>query len=175
LINDILDYSKIEANKINIESVEFELSHLLNETVASFAPSVADKSVELILECSGIEESWVIADPGRIRQVLNNLLSNAIKFTDRGEVVLRVWFRAINEERTLLEFSVRDTGIGILQDQQELLFEKFTQADSSTTRQYEGKGLGLSIIKCLCELMGGSVALKSELGVGSEFSGQLVL
>lgn len=175
VINDVLDFSKVEANQIEVECIEFELRHLLAEIIDAFATQATHKGVELILDCTSILKPWVAGDPGRIRQILNNLIGNALKFTEAGEVVVTVSTAPIDDDRMYFKFSLLDTGIGIAQEEQALLFEKFTQADSSTTRKYGGTGLGLSIVKRLCELMDGSIAVRSQPEGGSEFFGEIEL
>ncbi|MEI7990534.1 MAG: PAS domain S-box protein, partial [Chloroflexota bacterium] len=169
LINDILDFSKIEAGKLDLETLDFELHKLLDETTTAMAIRAHEKG--LVLPCTA--ESNVPAilrgDPGRLRQILTNLLGNAIKFTQKGEVSVRVTKLAETGQDVVLRFAVRDTGIGIPADKVGLIFNKFTQADVSTTRQYGGTGLGLAISKQLAELMGGEIGVESEAGKGSEF------
>ena len=184
LINDILDFSKIEAGKLDIEVVDFNLLQLLGDFSESYGLRVLEKGIELIVDTSQIKQTMVEGDPGRLRQVLNNVVGNAIKFTEKGEIVVSVSIEAYNAEggsaegdscELMLRCSVKDTGIGISKDKQAMLFESFTQADSSTTRRYGGTGLGLSISKQLCELMGGDISVSSELGEGSSFEFSLRL
>ncbi|MFA6010773.1 MAG: response regulator [Desulfobacteraceae bacterium] len=173
LINDILDFSKIEAGKLDLEMLNFDLSSLLEDFAATLAVRAHEKDLELI--CSADPKTPVLlqGDPGRIRQILINLTGNAIKFTSSGEVEIRVRvdesLPQTNVHSVVLRFSVRDTGIGIPIDKTAILFDKFTQADASTTRQYGGTGLGLAISKQLVELMGGKIGVISEEGKGSEF------
>lgn len=169
VINDILDYSKIEAGKMTLEPIPFDLGQLISEVLAVFSARAEEKSIELIVDMAPNVPTYVCADPVRLRQVLNNLLGNAIKFTDRGEVVVKIEAMIEIEEQLQLLFSVRDTGIGIEPAKQQRLFESFTQADESTTRLYGGTGLGLAIARQLCQLMGGDIRLHSEPGVGSTF------
>ena len=175
VINDILDFSKIEAGKLSIESVSFNLRNSVEDACAMFAPLVTGKSIELIIQCSTNVPDQVMGDPGRVRQVLTNLVSNAIKFTDTGHVFVKVECLRRDECEALVKFVVEDTGIGIPEDKLQLLFEKFAQADTSTTRRFGGTGLGLAITKQLTELMGGSVAASSTPGRGSTFSFTLPL
>ena len=170
IINDILDFSKIDAGRLDIEAINFDLRALLNEIADMFALRAADKRLEFICLISPRVPSLLIGDPGRLRQVLINLISNAIKFTNSGEVSFGVELLTEDEQSATLRFEVRDTGIGISEAQQALLFSPFTQADSSTTRKFGGTGLGLSIAKRLVELMGGDISLSSESGNGSTFS-----
>ena len=168
LINDILDFSKIEAGKLRLEALDFNLRDLLEEVTESFALAAQDKNLELILDCTALQEPMVMGDPSRIRQVITNLLGNAVKFTQQGEIVVRAWTSRVGD-KVQLHCSVSDTGIGIPSDKLDMLFRRFTQVDASTTRQYGGTGLGLAIVRQLCELMSGSIHVDSELGKGSEF------
>jgi len=178
LINDILDFSKIEADKLDLEALDFDLGSLLDDLISTMALKAHDKGLELILSIDPDVPLLLRGDPGRLRQVLTNLAGNAVKFTHQGEVSVRVEIVAHpkggNREKDggdtfMLRFSVHDTGIGIPADKREALFEKFTQADASTTRQYGGTGLGLAIAKQIAELMGGEIGVTSEEGKGSEF------
>jgi len=177
LINDILDFSKIEAGKLELETLDFDLSVLLEDFASSLAVKAHEKGIELL--CSAEPDVPVLlrGDPGRLRQILTNLAGNAIKFTSDGEVEILVRLKSgpnqdqVSEsgDNLVLEFTVRDTGIGIPRDKQDILFEKFTQADASTTRKFGGTGLGLAISRQLVELMGGRIGVHSEDGRGSEF------
>jgi PAS domain S-box-containing protein len=169
LINDILDFSKIEAGKLSLETLDFDLSVLLDDFAATLAMRASEKGVELFCAADSDVPALLRGDPGRLRQVLTNLTGNAVKFTAAGEVAIRVSQVEENQNDVLLRFSVRDTGIGISPDKLGLLFDKFSQVDASTTRQYGGTGLGLAISKQLAELMGGEVGVESEAGKGSEF------
>ncbi len=169
LINGVLDLSKIEADRLELENVEFDLIHMLYETVAATALQTAAKGIELIITIEPQVPVMVRADPGRLRQVVLNLLSNAVKFTHEGHISIRVANRAASNERASLILEVTDTGIGIPADRLDRLFKSFSQVDSSTTRHYGGTGLGLSIVKRLAELMGGEVGVRSEAGLGSTF------
>lgn len=170
LINDILDFSKIESGKMELDAIDFDLRGQLGHFMESFAYRAHEKNIELILDVSGIDQSMVKGDPGRIRQILNNLIGNALKFTDQGEVVVKASLEPIAEGSFLFTCQVKDTGIGIRSEKIDRLFESFSQEDTSTTRKYGGTGLGLSIAKLLCELMGGEISVVSEPGVGSEFT-----
>jgi PAS domain S-box-containing protein len=170
IIDDILDLSKIEADKMTIETIPMRLRQTVEATVELAAPLARGKGVEIAWWVSPELPDMIMGDPTRLRQVLLNLLSNASKFTDQGRVVARVQ----QQEDTLL-FEVEDTGIGMTADQQSQLFRPFSQADASTTRRFGGTGLGLAICKRLVELMGGSIALHSRLGIGSRFSFALPL
>jgi len=169
IINDILDFSKIEAGKLDLELLDFDLEVILQDAARTLAFRADEKNLELICPSTPIQHRWFHSDPGRLRQILINLMSNAIKFTEQGEVVVRHELSNITDSQTLLRISVSDTGIGMDATQQSRLFERFTQADSSTTRKYGGTGLGLPISKQLIELMGGDIGMESELGKGSTF------
>ncbi len=169
LLNDILDFSRIEAGQLQIDAIEFDLQALVRDVARSMAPRAQDKNLELVCDVGPQLPRSFEGDPGRVRQVLVNLLGNAIKFTHHGEVVLTVTSVAEHDGRLSLRFSVRDSGIGIAADKQALLFKSFSQADSSVTREYGGSGLGLAICKQLCELMGGSIGFSSAAGCGSTF------
>ncbi|MCX6997061.1 MAG: response regulator, partial [Kiritimatiellaeota bacterium] len=169
IINDMLDFSKIEAKKLDLETLDFDLQILLDDFAANLAVRAQEKGLELL--CSADPEVPVLlrGDPGRLRQILTNLVGNAIKFTHAGEVAVRVSLVERGETECLLRFSVRDTGIGIPEDKIGMLFTKFSQVDTSTTRTYGGTGLGLAISKQLAEMMGGEVGVESAEGMGSEF------
>jgi PAS domain S-box-containing protein len=170
ILNDILDLSKMEAGKLNLEHYSFDLRELIEDCVASVAPVAHGKDLELNAVMPPALPTRVIGDPNRIRQVLTNLLSNAIKFTERGEVVLSAEIERRSQHQARYRVSVRDTGIGIPAGRLESIFESFTQADGSTTRRFGGTGLGLTITRQLVELMGGEITVSSIVGVGSEFS-----
>jgi PAS domain S-box-containing protein len=169
VINDILDFSKIEAGKLDLELVDFDLRDTLDDTVATLAMRAHKQGLELASHVAAEVPDALTGDPHRLRQVIVNLLGNAIKFTERGEVVLRVEVRWKSEEEACLRFAVSDTGIGIAADQQQKLFRAFSQADTSTTRKYGGTGLGLAISARLVEMMGGTIELESQVGLGSTF------
>jgi two-component system sensor histidine kinase/response regulator len=169
LINGVLDLSKIEADRLELENVNFDLIHLLYETVAATSLQTASKGIELIVSIEADVPAMVCADPGRLRQVVLNLLGNAVKFTHEGHISVHLAVRQNAQERVSLLLEVTDTGIGIPADRLDRLFKSFSQVDSSTTRHYGGTGLGLSIVKRLAELMGGQVGVRSELGHGSTF------
>ncbi|MCK6552860.1 ATP-binding protein, partial [Myxococcota bacterium] len=169
LLDDILDLSKIEAGKITLESVPFELEEVLEDVVELLRARATAKDLELTLHIAARSELHVIGDPGRLRQVVTNLVTNAIKFTERGHVALEVASR-VDGERAAITIAVEDSGIGIPADKLEAVFEKFTQADSSTTRRFGGTGLGLTISRELALLMGGSLEVTSEVGRGSTFT-----
>jgi len=177
IINDILDFSKIEAGKLEFESVEFDLGDVLDHLSALVAIKAQEKGLEFVFHVDSDAETQLIGDPLRLGQVLLNLCQNAIKFTESGEVVVSVSTAETNHAQTkqaddlqaVLLFSVRDTGIGLSQEQQAKLFQAFTQADGSTTRKYGGTGLGLTICKRLVEIMQGEIGVDSEPDVGSTF------
>jgi two-component system sensor histidine kinase/response regulator len=170
IINDILDFSKIEAGKLTIEPIPFELQTAVEEVGEILAAKVADKELDLIIRFASDIPRHVIGDPGRVRQVLTNLVGNAVKFTSAGHVLISIQCDRQTEKQAQLRFSVEDTGIGIAPDKLDRIFEKFTQADASTTRRFGGTGLGLAISKQLTELMGGNMAVTSQPGKGSTFS-----
>jgi CheY-like chemotaxis protein len=169
IINDILDFSKMEAGKMEIETIDFDLRSAVEETVGLLAARAFGKGLELV---SLVEYGVPIAlkgDPGRIRQVLVNLLSNAVKFTEEGEVILTVGLAKESDDAAVVRFEVKDTGIGMTQEQRSRLFRSFNQADASTTRRHGGTGLGLAISKQLVELMEGEIGVESSPGEGSTF------
>ncbi|NUQ65124.1 MAG: response regulator [Pirellulales bacterium] len=169
LLNEILDLSRIEAGRLQLEAAEFRLRPLLEKTVKSLGLRAYQKGLELITDVPSQVPERLVGDPMRLRQVLTNLLGNAIKFTQNGQVVLRVGVARSAADETCLEFAVTDTGIGISPEDQEKIFAPFTQADASTTRKYGGTGLGLAISRKLVELMGGTLGVRSRLGSGSTF------
>lgn len=175
IINDILDFSKIEAGKLDFENIHFNLIALLEEIAESQAFRAEQNNIELLLDVVDVTHPMVMGDPTRIRQIIMNLIGNALKFTHEGEVVIKARLESAGEEKFRMFCSVSDTGIGIPDDKLQLLFETFTQADSSTTRQYGGTGLGLSISKRLSELMCGSINVSSEEGKGSTFEFNVLL
>ncbi len=170
LINDVLDLSKIEAGKLDINQQNFELLSLIESIAKVFAIKAAGKGLELLVDTSEIPSIEVNSDPHRINQVLSNLLNNAIKFTKTGHVKLKLFLSEPVSDVQKLHFSVEDTGVGISKDNQPKLFSAFTQADASVATKYGGTGLGLSICKQLCQLLGGDITFESELGKGSKFS-----
>ena len=169
LINDILDFSKINAGKLDLETLNFDLASLLEDFSAALAVRAREKGIELRCAAEPDVPGLLQGDPGRLRQVLTNLAGNAIKFTHAGSVDIRVSLAEKIGSDVLLRFSVRDTGIGIPKDKIGIIFDKFSQADASISRQYGGTGLGLAISKQLAELMGGKISVESEEGKGSEF------
>ena len=169
VINDILDVSKIEAGKLELEKTAFALPELLADVIDMFAPQAATKGIELASLIPTNFPERVIGDPERLRQVFVNLVGNALKFTEKGTVTLRCRSTYTSNERAQFRFDIEDSGPGILPAQRDRLFEAFTQADTSTTRKHGGTGLGLTITRQLIELMGGSISVDSELGQGTTF------
>ncbi|HEX8798470.1 MAG TPA: response regulator, partial [Terriglobales bacterium] len=169
LINDLLDFSKIEARKLQLDHVGFDLRDALEDSLRVLAPRADQKGIELACHVNTDVPDGLVGDPLRLRQIVVNLVGNAIKFTERGEVVLGVQVGSRSNSDIQLRFSVTDTGIGIPTDKQGVIFEAFSQADSSTTRRYGGTGLGLAISAQLVELMGGSISVESQPGHGSTF------
>ncbi|MBL6986811.1 MAG: response regulator, partial [Methylobacter sp.] len=174
VINDILDFSKIEAGRLDIEKIEMELLPLCEDVSALLSEKANDKGIELTCFMHSDVPAVIVSDPTRLRQVLLNLMGNAVKFTSSGEVALQVsLYKPAHDGHAEIKFAVKDTGIGIPLQQQHNLFEAFSQADVSTTRQFGGTGLGLSISKQLVELMGGMIHIDSKPGKGSTFWFQL--
>ncbi|MCK5131775.1 MAG: response regulator [Candidatus Sabulitectum sp.] len=169
LINDILDLSKIEAGKLEIEKTDFNLVSMMEDIGDLMAARVQNKGLEFISLISPDIPRVVTGDPGRIRQILLNLTGNALKFTESGEISVSVMVEQESNNSAMLRFSVRDTGIGIPKDKVSTIFDAFTQADTSTTRKYGGTGLGLSICKRLTEVMNGKIGVLTREGSGSEF------
>ncbi|MCB0737715.1 MAG: response regulator [Bacteroidetes bacterium] len=175
LINDILDFSKIEAGKIVFEKVDFSLTQLVRSVKEALHVKAQDKGIEIKVIMDEDVPRNVVGDPTRLTQILNNLVGNAVKFTKEGSVTIQLLQKKHHENVSTIEFKVIDTGIGIPKDQQEKVFEKFSQASSSTTREFGGTGLGLSITKKLLELQNAEIKLESEFGVGTTFSFELSL
>lgn len=169
ILNDILDFSKIEAGKLDIESVAFPCTEVISDTLKALRPRAAQKGLSLSLEVTARVPLRVRSDPGRLRQILTNLCDNAIKFTQQGGVVVKVDAVPLAEGRLELQLAVQDSGIGIPADKQQRIFEAFSQADSSITRQFGGTGLGLTICSRLATLMGGRIWIESEPQHGSIF------
>jgi PAS domain S-box-containing protein len=170
IINDILDFSKIEAGRLDMESVEFDLEGVLDNLATLVAVKAGEKGLEVLFRTEPGVPPRLVGDPLRLGQILINLASNAVKFTPRGEVVISTRLVERREDRAVLEFTVRDTGIGMTAEQAARLFQPFTQADTSTTRKFGGTGLGLSISRRLVEMMGGRIRAESEPGKGSTFT-----
>src|SRR5215469_901836 len=169
LINDVLDFSKIEARKLRLEQVVFQLRDVLTDAMRVLGSRAQQKGIELACHVEPSVPDILRGDPLRLRQVVVNLIGNAIKFTDHGEVVLHAWEGSETNGTVEVHFSVKDTGIGVSPEKQSMIFEAFSQADSSTTRRYGGTGLGLAISAELVGLMGGAISVESEPGHGSTF------
>lgn len=169
LINDILDFSKIEAGKLNLECIGVDVRHIMTGVCKIMRLRAEQKGLLLSVEIADEVPQWLLGDPSRLRQVVLNLLGNAIKFTLAGSVRVVIDIEKSDGEHSWLRFCVQDTGIGIESEKLNLLFNKFSQVDASTTREFGGTGLGLAICKQLVELMGGTIGVKSELHKGSEF------
>ncbi len=170
IINNILDYAKIESGKLDLEEVEFSVAYLIEDVLDLVSATEMDKNIELLYNIDENVPDYVIGDSTRIQQVLVNLVRNAIKFTEEGEVVIFVQSKKMKDDSVKFMFEVKDTGIGIPKEKQQKLFQSFSQVDASTTRKFGGTGLGLAICKRLVELMNGEISVKSEVGVGSIFT-----
>ena len=169
IINDILDFSKIEAGKLEMESVDFSLDEVLDNVSTVVGVKVHEKELEFLMDTPQDVPLALVGDPLRLGQVLINLCNNAVKFTEEGEIVISTKLVEKQDEWVMLQFSVRDTGVGLTEEQKGKLFQAFSQADMSTTRKYGGTGLGLTISKRLVNMMGGEIWVESEAGKGSEF------
>jgi len=169
IINDILDFSKIEAGKLSVENIDFNFDKVLENVSNLVSEKASAKGLELIFDIDSSISTHLKGDPLRLGQILINFCNNAVKFTERGEIVVKALVQEDEEDSKLVYFSVRDTGIGLTEEQMGRLFQAFEQADTSTTRQFGGTGLGLAISKRLAKLMGGDVGVTSELGKGSTF------
>lgn len=168
-INDILDYSKIEADKLELEQILFNLHRLVKESAVLFVPKIKEKNLRLKLDLPDNIPKFLYGDPGRLKQVLNNLISNAVKFTEKGEVSIELKLLEKSDTLVKIGFVIKDTGIGISEEAIPELFSAFIQADASTTRKYGGTGLGLAISKRIIDLMKGEIKVNSIQGIGSEF------
>lgn len=169
LINDVLDFSKIDAGKMEFEYLPFNVRECVESAFDFIAPKALEKHLELGLLFENQTVSTVIGDVTRLRQIIVNLLSNAVKFTEKGEIIVRISTRLLEDKEVEIQFAVQDTGIGIPRDRMDRLFKAFSQVDTSMTRKYGGTGLGLAISKHLCELMGGEMWVESELDKGTTF------
>lgn len=169
IINDILDFSKVEAGKLELEPLDFDFNTLIEEFITTVSLSAHEKGLRLICPVNHDQHLWINADAGRIRQILMNLVGNAIKFTEHGDITIVYSQQTLTASRTRLSIEISDTGIGLSEEEQNNLFERFSQADGSTTRSYGGTGLGLAISKQLVELMDGEIGVNSTLGKGSSF------
>jgi PAS domain S-box-containing protein len=175
VVNDILDFSKIEAGKIDLEAVDFNLRNCVEVTLKTLALRSDQKGLELLCEIAPEVPEIVLGDSTRLRQIIINLVGNSIKFTNEGEIALKISMSAEDRETPMVHFVVSDTGIGISPEKQKLIFEPFSQADSSTTRKYGGTGLGLTISSRLVECMGGKIWVESEAGRGTQFHFTVIL
>jgi two-component system, sensor histidine kinase and response regulator len=169
IINGILDLSKIEAGKLELETHDFDLGELIEDVTDLFSEVAARRGIELACFLQSNVPTALIGDPGRLRQIITNLIGNAIKFTERGEVVVTASLVEADAQSAFIQFEVKDTGIGIAAEDQKRIFGVFSQADGSMRRRYGGTGLGLSIARELCQMMGGSISVTSKLGAGSVF------
>jgi two-component system sensor histidine kinase/response regulator len=169
VINDILDFSKIEAGKVDLEEAAFDLRECIDGALKTLALRADEKGLELLCDVSPQIPDMVIGDSGRLRQILLNLIGNALKFTSAGEIALKVHLELIEDTTSTLHFTISDTGIGIATEKLQSIFSSFNQADTSTTREFGGTGLGLTISRRLAEMMGGKIWAESEMGVGSQF------
>ncbi|MCH2094149.1 MAG: ATP-binding protein [Rhodobacteraceae bacterium] len=175
IINDVLDYSKIEADRLVLKSAPFDLERAMHEVVLLLQPAAREKGLELLVDCDLFLPSMFVGDAGRIRQVLTNLIGNAVKFTETGHILVRAVGLPAGGTATTLHLTVEDTGIGIPEDRLKHIFGEFNQIDDAQNRKFEGTGLGLTISKRLVELMQGDVWVDSEVGVGSCFGLQITL
>jgi two-component system sensor histidine kinase/response regulator len=169
LLNDILDFSKIEAGKLDFETIDFRLRDTLDDTLKTLCLQAQKKGIELACSIPPDVPDGLRGDPTRFRQIVVNLLGNAVKFTSEGEVVIQVQTQDVSEDEVVLHIAVRDTGVGIPLEKQQVVFEAFTQTDSSTTRKYGGTGLGLAISSRLVNRLGGKIWVESQPGRGSTF------
>lgn len=169
LINDILDFSKIEAGKVELENIEFNIKDLLTNIKKSIEVHAASKEVQIDLEFDDSIPENLVGDPLRLSQIMNNLVNNAVKFTDKGRISMKARMNYLLSDSVAIEFSVKDTGIGIAKENLSRIFEKFAQAEKQTTRRFGGTGLGLGITKKLVDLHGGKINVLSEVGQGSTF------
>ena len=169
IINDILDFSKIEAGRLNFEKIPFSINDISLNSFALFKAKADEKKLSLISEIDPNIPALLCGDPTRLSQILNNLIGNAIKFTEHGEVTVRILLRSKRKQDVTLDIEIKDTGIGIAKDSLDTIFDSFTQASSDTTRKFGGTGLGLTIVKSLIELQGGTIGVKSKTGEGTTF------
>ena len=169
IINDILDFSKIEADKLTVEHTEFELEKVLDNVANLIAEKTSAKGLELVFDVDRNVPAKLIGDPLRLGQILINYCNNAVKFTEHGEIDIIIRLKEQTDKDVMIYCAVRDTGVGLTEEQMGMLFQRFSQADASTTREFGGTGLGLAISRKLGELMGGEVGVESELGKGSTF------
>jgi signal transduction histidine kinase/CheY-like chemotaxis protein len=170
VINDILDFSKIEAGRVDLEEVDFDILECVEGALKTVALRADEKGLELLCEISPEVPTFIAGDPNRLRQIILNLVGNAVKFTEKGEVAIKVHADLLEDKASTLHFTVSDTGIGIAPDKIESIFDSFSQADTSTTREFGGTGLGLTISRRLVEMMGGRIWAESSPGKGSCFN-----
>lgn len=170
LIRDILDFSKLEAGKLSVLSIAFDLRQCIEEVADSAALHCAEKNIELVVNYPSEQPHNLLGDPGRVRQIISNLVTNAIKFIEQGQIIIRTHVTEVENNIAQVHISIEDTGIGIAKDKLDTIFERFSQADTTSTRSYQGLGLGLTICKQLVKLMGGSLHVDSTFGEGSVFS-----
>jgi len=170
VINDVLDFSKIQSGKVSFEKINFKLSQIMSMVTELMLPKSIEKNIKLSAVIDKNIPDRLIGDPTRLNQILLNLVGNSIKFTEQGEVKTSVSILSENEEEVELQFYIKDTGIGIPKEKFSSIFEEFRQAANDTTRKYGGSGLGLTIVKQLIEMQGGKIVVESEVGVGSTFS-----
>ncbi len=176
LLNDILDFSKIEAGRLELEVIPFDMHLLVDEVANLTSVKAQEKGIEILLRIAPNTPRYVLGDPSRVRQILHNLTSNALKFTEKGHIIISIEMRQkLDNEQIEFYVTVEDTGIGIPEDKLDYIFNKFSQADSSTSRKFGGTGLGLAICGELSQMMGGAVGVESELGIGSKFWFTIVL
>jgi two-component system, sensor histidine kinase and response regulator len=169
MINNLLDFSKIEGGNLDLQSIDFDIRTTVDEIITRLTPQARHKNLELVTVVQATVPGMVQGDPGRFRQIMNNLLGNAIKFTEIGDIKIHVTVESQMQRTVFMKFCVTDSGIGMSKKQQKHLFEIFTQGDGSSTRQYQGAGVGLSVTKHLTELMGGTIGVESTVGQGSQF------
>jgi CheY-like chemotaxis protein len=169
-VNDILDLSKIESGEMRLENIGFDPLYVIESTMQVLDQPASEKHLRLVRGYAGMTLPYVVGDPTRFGRVLTNLVGNAVKYTDHGQVELALTCDKVDDTHIVLRCDITDTGIGIAEDKLGAIFDKFVQADTSTTRKYGGSGLGLCITKQLVEAMGGTIAVRSKLGVGSTFS-----
>lgn len=170
VINEILDFSKIEVGMLNLINKPFNLMSSIEDTVMLFAPVAQEKNIEINALIHSDIPYKIIGDPGRLKQILNNLVNNAVKFTNKGEILIEISLKREEKDNVEIEFSVTDTGCGISEDKQDIIFDSFSQVDTSSTRKYGGSGLGLTISKKLVEMMNGTLQVESKENEGSKFS-----
>jgi signal transduction histidine kinase len=169
IINDVLDFSRIEAGKLDMDPIEFKVREIVQGVTQTFVSAAHQKNLKLDSRIANEVPEVLVGDPLRLRQILVNLVGNAVKFTTRGEVAVGVSLESVGEQNVRLRFTIRDTGVGIPPEKLKVIFEAFSQADNSSTRKFGGTGLGLTISSRLVELMGGEIWAESNSGSGSQF------